>query len=212
MQVRTCGVCRTDLHVVDGDLPHPKAHVIAGHEIVGTVASIGDEVEGFVRGERVGIPWLAYTCGNCDPCRLGRENLCAHAKFTGYTRDGGFADYTLADARYAFRIPERYDDAHAAPLMCAGLIGYRSYRKVDDAQRLGLYGFGAAAHILAQLAIAQGRMVYAFTRPGDGVEFFDRIGRIAIDTTVHPYSLEDANRALDDLRAGRFTGAAVLVL
>lgn len=180
VKVSACAVCRTDLHVVDGELSDPKPGVIPGHEIIGHVKALGEEVTGFDVGDRVGIAWLGWTCGLCDFCRRGEENLCGNARFTGYTVDGGFADYTVADACYAFAIPNRYDDAHAAPLMCAGLIGFRSYAKAGDAQRLGLYGFGAAAHILAQLAIAQGRAVYAFTRPGDeaGQAFARKLGAV----------------------------------
>jgi len=297
VRVRACGVCRTDLHVVDGDLPEPKLPVIPGHEVVGVVDAVGEGVEGFQPGQRVGIPWLGHTCGRCRYCRMGRENLCDHPGFTGYTLDGGYADYAVADARYCFPLPDNYDDLHAAPLLCAGLIGYRSYALAGEAQRLGLYGFGAAAHIIAQVAVQQGREVYAFTRPGDseaqdfarrlgavwagdstmlppveldaailyapvgalvpqalravrkggqvicagihmsdipsfpyailwgerslcsvanltrrdGEEFLALAGRLTIRTEVHPYPLEAANRALDDLRHGRFQGAAVLV-
>ncbi len=298
VRVATCAVCRTDLHLVDGELPDPAPHVVPGHEIVGRVAALGAGVTAFRVGDRVGVPWLGWTCGVCDHCRRGEENLCPEARFTGYTRDGGFADYTLADARYAFALPARYDDLHAAPLLCAGLIGFRAYRMAGEAQRLGLYGFGAAAHILCQLAVAEGREIYAFTKPGDktaqrfaralgarwaggsnepppvpldaalifapvgalvpqalaavrpggrvvtagihmsdipgfpyrllwqervlrsvanltradGRDFFARAADTPLETTVHPYPLEDANRALDDLRAGRFEGAAVLVI
>ncbi len=297
VRVRACGVCRTDLHVVDGDLPEPKLPVIPGHEVVGVVDAVGEGVEGFQPGQRVGIPWLGHTCGRCRYCRMGRENLCDHPGFTGYTLDGGYADYAVADARYCFPLPDNYDDLHAAPLLCAGLIGYRSYALAGEAQRLGLYGFGAAAHIIAQVAVQQGREVYAFTRPGDteaqdfarrlgavwagdsttlppveldaailyapvgalvpqalravrkggqvicagihmsdipsfpyailwgerslcsvanltrrdGEEFLALAGRLTIRAEVHPYPLEAANRALDDLRHGRFQGAAVLV-
>ena len=298
VRVATCAVCRTDLHLVDGELPEPRPHVVPGHEIVGRVAALGSGVTDFRPGDRVGIPWLGWTCGVCDHCRRGEENLCPEAQFTGYTRDGGFADYALADARYAFPLPGRYDDLHAAPLLCAGLIGFRAYRMAGEAGRLGLYGFGAAAHILCQLAVAEGRAVYAFTKPGDkaaqrfarglgarwaggsnepppepldaalifapvgalvpralaavrpggrvvtagihmsdipgfpyhllwrervlrsvanltradGRDFFARAADAPLETTVHPYPLEDAKRALDDLRAGRFEGAAVLVI
>jgi len=168
VRVNACGVCRTDLHVCDGDLEHPALPLVPGHEIVGTVTKCGPGVTGLEVGQRIGVPWLGGTCGNCRDCRNGRENLCEQAVFTGYTRDGGYADYTTADHRFCFPIPERYSDVAAAPLLCAGLIGYRSYRMVDDARRIGLYGFGAAAHILVQIARHQGREVYAFTRPGDG--------------------------------------------
>src|SRR5437867_3006488 len=164
--VRACGVCRTDLHVVDGDLPNPKLPLILGHEIVGTVAHVGAGVDRFTTGQRVGIPWLGWSCGECRYCRAGRENLCDRARFTGYQIDGGYAEYTVADARFAFPLPDGHD-LEAAPLLCAGLIGYRSLVAAGDAGRLGLYGFGAAAHIVAQVARYQGRRVFAFTRAGD---------------------------------------------
>jgi propanol-preferring alcohol dehydrogenase len=167
VRVTACAVCRTDLHVVDGELPNPKCPLIPGHEIVGRIVEIGEEVQGFRVGERVGIPWLGWTCGTCEYCRSGRENLCDDAKFTGYTLDGGYAEFVAADARFCFRLPEQMEDVAAAPLLCAGLIGYRSLVKAGDARRLGIYGFGAAAHIVAQVARFQGRKVYAFTRPGD---------------------------------------------
>ena len=167
IEIEACGVCRTDLHVVDGELPHPKLPIVPGHEIVGRVAALGAGVSGFRVGERVGVPWLGATCGVCPYCRSGRENLCDSPLFTGYTRDGGYATHTLADARFAFPLPEKLDAAEAAPLLCAGLIGWRSYRMAGEGATLGLYGFGAAAHILAQVAIWQGRRVYAFTRAGD---------------------------------------------
>jgi len=167
LRVRACGVCRTDLHVVDGELSEPKIPVVPGHEIVGIVEGVGPGAEHFRVGQRVGVPWLGYSCGQCEYCANGRENLCRAARYTGYQIDGGYAEYTLADARYVFPLPDGYDDEHAAPLLCAGLIGYRSYRMAGDAKRLGLYGFGAAAHIIAQVAVWQEREVYAFTRPGD---------------------------------------------
>jgi propanol-preferring alcohol dehydrogenase len=167
MAVSACGVCRTDLHVVDGELPDPKLPVVPGHEIVGTVASLGADVAGLVVGQRVGVPWLGYTCGVCSYCRAGRENLCDRPLFTGYTRDGGYATHVVADARYCFPLPAEADDASIAPLLCAGLIGWRSYRMAGEGRSLGIYGFGAAAHILAQVAVWQGRRVHAFTRPGD---------------------------------------------
>jgi propanol-preferring alcohol dehydrogenase len=167
LTVEACGVCRTDLHVVDGELPQPKLPIVPGHEIVGRVAAIGAGVMGFIPGQRIGVPWLGATCGVCPYCRDGRENLCDHPLFTGYTRDGGYATHTLADARFCFPLDEGADAAEAAPLLCAGLIGWRSYRMAGDGKALGLYGFGAAAHILAQVAIWQGRRVYAFTRAGD---------------------------------------------
>jgi len=167
VKVAACAVCRTDLHILDGDLAHPKPDLIPGHEVVGHVIQLGSDVTGLESGQRVGIPWLGSTCGQCAYCRSGQENLCPSARFTGYDIDGGFAEYCVADARYCFPLPDNYADAEAAPLLCAGLIGYRAYRQVGDAKRLGLYGFGAAAHILAQVARFEGREVYAFTRPGD---------------------------------------------
>src|SRR5262245_14054745 len=297
IEVRACGVCRTDLHVVDGELREPKLPLVPGHEIIGTVAALGRDVDRFRIGERVGVPWLGFTCGSCEFCRAGRENLCEQARFTGYQIDGGYADYALADARYCFPVGGDYSDAEAAPLMCAGLIGYRSLRKAGDPKRLGLYGFGAAAHIVAQLAAHEGRTVFAFVRsddegamafarglgaawagpsdalppepldaaiifapvgwlvptalralrpggrvvcagihmspiPGfpydilwqereivsvanltrrDGEEFLALAPKVPVRTTVEPYPLAAANRALSDLREGRVTGAAVLV-
>jgi propanol-preferring alcohol dehydrogenase len=167
VRVLACAVCRTDLHIVDGELSSPKLPLIPGHEIVGQVEVVGSEVEGHDVGGRVGIPWLAWTCGICAFCRSGRENLCDRALFTGYTRDGGYAERAIADARYAFALPSQYTDVAAAPLLCAGLIGHRAYRAAGHAARLGLYGFGAAAHLLAQVAAHEGREVHAFTRPGD---------------------------------------------
>jgi propanol-preferring alcohol dehydrogenase len=167
VRVAACGVCRTDLHVVDGELPDPKLPIIPGHEIVGRIDAVGAGVENLVPGMRVGIPWLGHTCGVCPFCRRGRENLCDAPLFTGYTRDGGYATHTVADARFAFRLGEDGDDAALAPLLCAGLIGWRSLVIAGEARRLGLFGFGAAAHIVAQLARWQGRRVFAFTRPGD---------------------------------------------
>jgi alcohol dehydrogenase, propanol-preferring len=172
VKVLACGVCRTDLHVADGDLTDCRYPVTPGHEIVGRVQAGGQR---FAAGERVGIAWLGWTCGECEYCAAGRENLCAKARFTGYTLEGGFAEYVVADERFCFALPERYGDAEAAPLLCAGLIGYRSYAMAGEAKRLGLYGFGAAAHVLAQVARAEGREVYAFTRPGDaGAQGFAR--------------------------------------
>ena len=170
VEIAACGVCRTDLHVVDGELPHPKLPIVPGHEIVGRIAAVGSGVAGFAVGDRVGVPWLGFTCGICAYCSAGRENLCDRPLFTGYTRDGGYATHTIADARYCFPLPEQMDDAEAAPLLCAGLIGWRSYRMAGEGitlRALGLYGFGAAAHILCQVADWQGRRVYAFTRSGD---------------------------------------------
>lgn len=180
LKVTACAVCRTDLHVVDGELPHPKLPLIPGHEIVGNIESLGNDVEGFQIGQRVGIPWLGWTCGACDYCRSGRENLCDEAKFTGYTLDGGYADYTVADALYCFPLPGHESDVSTAPLLCAGLIGYRSLMKTGTAHRLGLYGFGAAAHIVIQVACHQGREVYAFTKRGDEAaqNFARRLGAV----------------------------------
>ncbi len=297
VKVAACGVCRTDLHVVDGELTEPKLPIIPGHEIVGRVAALGADVSRFREGERVGIPWLGFTCGTCDACTAGRENLCDEARFTGYQIDGGYADYALVDQRYCFALPGTMSDADAAPLLCAGLIGYRALVKAGDGKKLGFYGFGAAAHIAIQVARYQGRSVYAFTRasdgeaqdfarslgavwagasedpapealdaaiifapvgslvpdalravrPGgrvvcagihmsdipsfpydilwrerelvsvanltrrDGEEFLALAPKIPIETTVQPYRLADANRALDDLRGGRLHGAAVLI-
>jgi len=298
VRVRACGVCRTDLHVADGELPEPKLPLVLGHQVVGVVVEAGREVSGLRVGDRVGIPWLGWTCGECGYCRRGLENLCPRAQFTGYHRDGGFAEYAVADARYTFRLPEEYDDLHAAPLLCAGLIGYRCLRVAGEGERLGLYGFGAAAHLIAQVAAYQGRRVFAFTRPGDveaqafarelgavwaggsdelppepldaaivlapvgalvvqalratapaGVvvcggihmsdipsfpyrllweervvrsvanltrkdaeEFLALAPRVPVRVRATPYPLEDAQRALDDLRAGRVVGSAVLVV
>lgn len=297
VKVRACGVCRTDLHVVDGELPEPKLPLVPGHEIVGVVERIGPGVAGFAAGQRVGIPWLGRTCGQCRFCRMQRENLCDDPGFTGYRIDGGYAEYTRASADYCFALPERYGDVAAAPLLCAGLIGHRSWRMAGEAESLGLYGFGAAAHIVAQVAVARGQRVFAFTRPGDtdardfarrlgavwaggsdrrppepldaailfapvgalvpvalqavrkggrvvcagihmsdipsfpyrllweereivsvanltradGHEFFALARETAIRTATVAYPLEQANAALDDLRHGRFQGAAVLV-
>jgi propanol-preferring alcohol dehydrogenase len=167
VHISACAVCRTDLHVVNGELPKPKLPLIPGHEIIGRIAELGNGVERFKRNDRVGISWLGWTCGECAYCRSGRENLCDRAKFTGYTLDGGYAEYVVADARFCFLIPDIYSDAEAAPLLCAGLIGYRSLGQTGDARRLGIYGFGAAAHIITQVALFQGRQIFAFTRPGD---------------------------------------------
>lgn len=168
LRVLACGVCRTDLHVADGDLPKPKLPLVLGHEIVGTVVSTGPLADRFAAGDRVGVPWLGWTCGECRHCRAGRENLCDRARFTGYDLDGGYAEYALADQRYCFSLPAALEPAEAAPLLCAGLIGYRALVAAGDhAERLGVYGFGAAAHIVAQVARRQGRRVFAFTRPGD---------------------------------------------
>ncbi len=178
IRVIACAVCRTDLHVLDGELPKPKLPLVPGHEIVGTILQRGAGAERFEPGVRVGVPWLGWTCGACDYCLTGRENLCEQARFTGYTLDGGYAEYTVADERFCFRIPDTYTETEAAPLLCAGLIGYRALAKTGDARRLGIYGFGAAAHIVTQVARVQGRELYAFTRPGDtaGQQFARSLG------------------------------------
>jgi propanol-preferring alcohol dehydrogenase len=178
LEVHACGVCRTDLHVMDGDLRQPKLPLVLGHEIVGVVADKGAKVERFDLGQRVGVPWLGRTCGHCGYCASGRENLCDEAQFTGYTLDGGYAEFALADERYCFSLPAVYTDAEAAPLLCAGLIGYRALVAAGDAKRIGIYGFGAAAHIIAQVAHWQGREIFAFTKPGDadGQRFARELG------------------------------------
>jgi propanol-preferring alcohol dehydrogenase len=297
LRIAACGVCRTDLHVVDGELARPKLPLTPGHEIVGYVEAIGEGVAGLTRGERIGVPWLGYTCGECVYCRSGRENLCDRARFTGYTIDGGYAEHAIADARFCFPLPAGLDDVAAAPLLCAGLIGYRALRVAGEAERLGIYGFGAAAHIVAQIARHRGQRVFAFTRDGDhagqgfarglgaewaggssemppekldaalifapvgalvpaalaatgkggtvvcagihmsdipsfsydllweervirsvanltrqdGEEFLALAPQIPVRTTTKAYPLAAANEALADLRAGRLTGAAVLV-
>ncbi len=296
IRVRCCGVCRTDVHVVDGELPDPKLPLVVGHQIVGTVVELGAEVEGRTEGERIGVPWLGRTCGTCRFCVTGSENLCENALFTGYQLDGGYAEYTVVQARFALPLPASVPDLQAAPLLCAGLIGHRALKMAGDATHLGLYGFGSSAHIVAQMARHQGRTVYAFTRPSDhaaqnfarrlgadwagssedlppvpldaaiifaptgalvpralravrrggtvvcagihmsdipsfpyqllwgerivrsvanltrrdGIEFLELAPRIPVRTDVHTYSLDHANEALDDLRHGRFSGAAVL--
>ena len=180
IRVAACGVCRTDLHIVDGELRHPKLPLIPGHEIVGTVAALGSDVARAREGDRVGVPWLGWTCGECTFCRSGRENLCDRAKFTGYDNDGGYAEFTAADERFTFPIPTGYGDAEAAPLLCAGLIGFRALGIAGDAERVGFYGFGAAAHIAVQVAQSRGQKVYAFTRPSDshGQEFARSLGAV----------------------------------
>ncbi|TGY88620.1 zinc-binding alcohol dehydrogenase family protein [Marinicauda algicola] len=299
LRVAACGVCRTDLHVVDGDLEQHRSPVIPGHEIVGRVDAIGEGVEDIAVGDRLGVPWLGWTCGACRYCRSGRENLCDNAQFTGWTRPGGFADTAIADARYCFPIPDSFSDEAAAPLLCAGLIGHRAWRMAgepDHVRRLGVYGFGAAAHLMSQVAIARGQKVYAFTRPGDeaaqdfarelgcvwaggsdtapdeeldaailfapvgdlvpaalravakggtvvcagihmspipqfpysilwgerrlvsvanltrqdGLDFLPLAAEIGIEPRTRTYALEEANQALEDLREGRLSGAAVL--
>ncbi|HKA43366.1 MAG TPA: zinc-dependent alcohol dehydrogenase family protein [Burkholderiales bacterium] len=195
IKVRACGVCRTDLHVADGELTGGKLPVVPGHEIVGEVVENGAGAERFVPGTRVGVPWLGYTCGACAYCASGRENLCDHARFTGYHIDGGYAEYTVADQRYCFALPAAYNDAAAAPLLCAGLIGYRALLMAGDGERLGVYGFGAAAHILAQVARYQKRRIFAFTRPGDeaGQRFAHKLGAAwAGDSTMQPPEALDA--------------------
>jgi propanol-preferring alcohol dehydrogenase len=180
IRIHACAVCRTDLHIVDGELTHPKLPLIPGHQIVGIVEAVGERVEKFHVGDRVGVPWLGYTCDRCRYCVSGRENLCDYAEFTGYNLDGGYAEYTVADHRFCFSIPAGYPDLQAAPLLCGGLIGYRAYRMTGDAKKLGFYGFGSAAHILIQLARYQGRQVFAFTRSGDtqGQEFARQLGAV----------------------------------
>lgn len=298
IRVHACGVCRTDLHVVDGDLTEPELPVVPGHQIVGTVVEVGRGSRQYRMGDRVGVPWLGWSCGQCDFCKTGRENLCDQARYTGYQINGGFAELCTADEKFCFPIPEGYPDLQAAPLLCAGLIGYRALRMTGDAQRLGFYGFGAAAHILIQVARYQDREVYAFTRRGDskgqnfarrlgatwagasdemppetldaaiifapvgelvpaalkavakggsvvcagihmsdipsfpysilwgerivrsvanltrqdGEEFMTLAPKVPVKTEVHPYPLLRANEALDDLRHGRFEGAAVIVV
>lgn len=194
VRVSACGVCRTDLHLIDDELPEPILPVVPGHEIVGRIETLGSGVRELVVGQRVGVPWLGWTCGTCDPCRRGQENLCERARFTGYQLDGGYAEFTVADARFCFPIPDAYDDIEAAPLLCAGLIGYRALRMAGEAHRLGLYGFGAAAHLIAQVACFEGREVYAFTRPGD-----DEAQRFArsLGVTWAGGSDEAPSRALD---------------
>jgi propanol-preferring alcohol dehydrogenase len=297
VKVLACGVCRTDLHVVDGELPNPAIPIVPGHEIVGHIEAVGSGVITLPPGTRVGIPWLGWSCGVCDFCRSSRENLCANARYTGYQIDGGYAEYAVADASFCFPIPAKYDDVHAAPLLCAGLIGFRAYRMAGVGSRIGIYGFGAAAHIIAQVARHQGREVYAFVTPGDkqAVKFAEEVGvewagfsneapphpldsaiifapvgslvpeallrvrpggivvcagihmsdipsfpyrllwqertlrsvanltrqdareflelaaTVPLATHVQQYALADANRALNDLRSGRLSGAAVLV-
>ena len=297
VKVLACGVCRTDLHVIDGELPNPTIPIVPGHEIVGRIEAVGRDVTTLAPGTRIGIPWLGWACGACDFCRADRENLCPNARYTGYQLNGGYAEYAVADASFCFPLPAMYDDVHVAPLLCAGLIGYRAYRMAGLNARLGIYGFGAAAHIIAQVALNHGREVYAFAAPGDdqalrfsrdvgvtwagfsneppprpldsaiifapvgplvpealsrivpgGVvvcagihmsdipsfpyrllweerairsvanltrqdarEFLALAAEIPLSTHVREYALTDANHALDDLRSGRLSGAAVLV-
>ena len=193
--VRACAVCRTDLHVLDGELPNPKLPLVLGHEIIGTIVERGAEVDRFALGDRVGVPWLGWTCGICEYCRSGRENLCDRARFTGYDIDGGYAELTVADQRYCFAIDPHYSDVEAAPLMCAGLIGYRTLRMAGEARLVGIYGFGAAAHIIAQVIRHQGRRLFAFTRPGDrqAQDFARQLGaEWAGDSTMAPPEPLDA--------------------
>jgi propanol-preferring alcohol dehydrogenase len=214
VRVRACGVCRTDLHIADGELAEPKLPLVMGHEIAGEVVRLGPRVERFQVGQRVGVPWLGYTDGICPYCRAGQENLCDHPRFTGYTIDGGYAEYTLADQRYCFPLPENYSDAEAAPLLCAGLIGYRTYRMAGPgARRVGIYGFGAAAHIITQVAIHQGREIYAFTRSDDRAaqEFARQIGAVwAGGSDAQPPELLDA--ALIFAPVGALVPAALRVV
>lgn len=196
LRVLACGVCRTDLHVVDGELTQGKMPIVPGHEIVGSVAEKGSAVERFAAGDRVGVPWLGHTCGRCEFCMSGRENLCDAARFTGYHRDGGYAQYVVADQRFCFPIPSGYDDVAAAPLLCAGLIGYRALALAGEGEHLGIYGFGAAAHIVAQVARYEGRKIFAFTRPGDseGQRFARELGAAwtGDSTTAPPEPLDAA--------------------
>jgi len=213
LKVRACAVCRTDLHVVDGELSEPNLPLIPGHEIVGVVVARGPGAERFQLGERVGVPWLGVTCGQCDFCRSGRENLCDQPKFTGYSLDGGYTEYTVADERFCFSLPEAYSDAEAAPLLCAGLIGYRSFARTGDAKRIGIFGFGAAAHIITQVARFQGREIYAFTRPGDrgGQQFALEMGAVwAGDSHTSPPQNLDA--AIIFAPAGELVPAALKVV
>ena len=298
IKVLACGICRTDLHILDGELAQTRYPIIPGHQIIGVVGKLGDAITGIKLGQRVGVPWLGYSCGRCHYCENKKENLCNHAAYTGCQIDGGFAEYCVADARYCFPVPDDYSDVQAAPLLCAGLIGYRSYKKTDNANRLGLFGFGAAAHILIQVAKQEGRQVFAYTRPGDietqnfakdlgatwaggsdqseensldaaiifapdgslvpvalravrkggivvcagihmsdipsfpysvlwdertlcsvanltrqdGKAFLALAASIPVKTIVTTYSLKEVNRALDDLRHGRLSGAAVVVI
>lgn len=213
MDVTACGLCRTDLHVVDGELTEPKLPLVLGHQVVGTVEATGDGVEWPAPGDRVGVPWLAWTDGTCPQCRAGRENLCLNARFTGYTVDGGYAEKTVAAADACLAIPPRYSDVEAAPLLCAGLIGFRALRFTGDAQRLGLYGFGSAAHIITQVALAQGRRVFAFTRPGDtgSQEFARSLGaEWAGDSLARPAEPLDA--AIIFAPAGELVPSALRVV
>lgn len=210
LRVRACGVCRTDLHVADGELPNPKLPLALGHEIVADVMELGPGTDGLAPGQRVGVPWLGWTCGVCSYCRAGRENLCDRARFTGYQVDGGYAEYTVADARFCFPLPAAYTDSDAAPLLCAGLIGHRSLRAAGDAERLGIYGFGAAAHIVAQVARHEGRRVFAFTRPGDldGQAFARELGAEWAGASTEP-SPEPLDAAIIFAPVGALVPAAL---
>ncbi|QVW35820.1 zinc-dependent alcohol dehydrogenase family protein [Geobacter sulfurreducens] len=210
LKVHACGICRTDLHIVDGELTEPALPLIPGHQIVGSVAKLGEGVERFREGTRVGVPWLGATCGACRYCRSGRENLCDHARFTGYQRDGGFAEFTVADARFCFPIPGGYPDLQAAPLLCAGLIGYRSLVMAGEGERLGIYGFGAAAHIVTQVARFRGWRVYAFTRPDDraGQAFAREMGAVWAGAS-HERPPEELDAAIIFAPAGELVPAAL---
>jgi propanol-preferring alcohol dehydrogenase len=213
IRVRACAVCRTDLHVADGDLPHPKLPLILGHEIVGEVVGKGEGSSRFAPGTRVGVPWLGWTCGECQYCLAGRENLCEKARFTGYQIDGGYAEYSTADERFCFGLPAGYPDLSAAPLLCAGLIGYRSLVMAGDGERIGIYGFGAAAHIVVQVARHEGRKVYAFVRPGDAVARRFALGMGAVwagDSTSRPP--EELDAAILFAPAGELVPAALRVV
>jgi propanol-preferring alcohol dehydrogenase len=206
VRVLACGVCRTDLHVVDGDLPDTAVPIVPGHEIVGRIERLGDRVTRFAPGQRIGIPWLGWSCADCEFCRAGKENLCRRARYTGHQINGGYAEYAVADSRFCFALPANYDDHHAAPLLCAGLIGYRAYRLAGPAKRLGVYGFGAAAHVIAQVALHQGRDVYAFVKPGD--EQALRFAR-AMGVTWAGFSNEPAPVPLDSALVFAPVGALV---
>jgi propanol-preferring alcohol dehydrogenase len=210
MEVLACGVCRTDLHVVDGDLKEPELPIIPGHEIVGRVAALGQGVDRFETGQRVGVPWLGWSCGICAYCKTGRENLCPKARYTGYQIDGGYAEFAVADQRYCFPIPEQYSDAEAAPLLCAGLIGHRAYRMAGEGEHLGLYGFGAAAHITVQVAIHEGRKVFAFTRPGDSdAQAFAREMGVVWAGSSEEYPPEELDAAIIFAPVGALLPAAL---
>ena len=210
VRVKACGICRTDLHIIDGELTHPKLPLILGHQIVGTVEERGEGVPALPAGQLVGIPWLGWTCGHCRYCLSGRENLCDSARFTGYDIDGGFAEYTVADSRFCFPIPAGFAESQAAPLLCAGLIGYRSLRMAGDPERLGIYGYGASAHIITQVAVHEGRKVFAFTRPGDRTsqEFALEMGATWAGDTEHP-APEELDAAIIFAPAGELVPLAL---